>query len=722
VDTRTLSRHRAGHWLGVAAVVALLVGMAFAVLWPARPRPRPPAPVLVERWPVVVRTIAGGGAPGFADGTGPAARFSDPFGVAVDQAGNVFVSDAGDNNAIRRVGPDGATVCLFGGTVGFADGDGAHAAFHAPSGLALTPVGRLVIADTGNNAIRLVSVDGLVTTIAGDGTPGAGDGFGTAARFNGPIGVAAGADGSIYVADTYNDRIRKISAEGQVTTLAGGGGAGYRDGAATEALFDTPSGIAVNDDGVVFVADTGNNAIRRIAPGGEVTTFGLATTGVQGLEPGSGLYRPVGLAVSSGYLYATDGAGRVLIFSADGTGRTLAGGASGSADGPGAAAGFRSPTGIAADARGVAWVADSDNYLVRRLAPPHAAVPQLDIDLDQMPRLTPTTLRLPLLPWPLAPQNGWHEIAATLGEPRGSLGGDGRERLHTGIDVKGDVGEVVLAVRDETVQRPIATGPFGNVNEALRIGVMSYVHLRVGRDRRNKILDPARFSIVSDPLGTPIRVRVKRGARFHVGDPLGTVNRMAHVHLDLGPHGAEVNPLAFGLPEFQDTVPPEIPANGIDLYDEAGARLTVRLNRRLIVTGRVSIVAEAFDRVNGNAQNRRLGIYEIGYQVLLAAGTPAPGFEQPRMTMRFDRLPDAPDAPWRTYADGSGITVYGNRRTRFRYIVTNSVQGGDAYGAYLDATVLAPGDYNIRVIARDQSGNTATRDLPISIVGVRSKK
>lgn len=711
-----MSRHRVGHWLAVATVVALLTGMVFAVLWPARPRPRPRAALPVERWPVVVRTIAGGGAPGFADGIGPAVRFSDPFGVAVDRVGNVFVSDAGDNNAIRRVGPDGATVCLFGGTAGFADGDAAHAAFRSPSGLALTPVGRLVIADTGNNAIRLVSVDGLVTTIAGNGTPGADDGFGSAARFNGPIGVVAGADGSIYVADTYNDRIRKISPAGQVTTLAGGGGTGYRDGAATDALFDTPSGIAVNDDGVVFVADTGNNAIRRIAPSGEVTTFGLATAGVNDVEPGSGLYRPVGLAQSGGYLYATDGAGRVVIFSADGTGRTLAGGASGSENGPGAAAGFRNPTGIAADGHGIAWVADSDNYLLRRLAPLHAAVLQVDIDLDPAPRLTPTTLGLPSLPWPLAPQNGWHEIAATLGEPRGSLGGDGRERLHTGIDVKGDAGEVVLAVRDETVERPIATGPFGNPNEALRIGVVSYVHLRVGRDRRNRTLDPARFAIVSDPLGTPIRVRVKRGARFQVGDPLGTINRMAHVHLDIGPHGAEVNPLAFALPEFRDTVPPEIAANGIDLYDEAGARLTGHRNRRVIVTGRVSVVADAFDRVDGNAKDRRLGIYEIGYQVLLADGTPAPGFEQPRMTMRFDRLPDAPDAPWRTYADGSGIMVYGNRRTRFRYIVTNSVQGGDAYGALLDTTVFAPGDYRIRVIARDQSGNTATRDLPITVI------
>ncbi len=711
-DVRPAGPHRPSSsillWAGLAgALIVAAIGASLFVVSSRRP---PPAPVpSLLRWPVGVRTVAGSGAPGLADGAWQVARFSDPFGVAVDARGDVFISDAGDNNAIRRLTPDGRVAAFSGGREGFDDGEAASAAFRAPSGLAIRPDGRLVVADTGNNAVRTVGLDGRVTTLAGDGTPGSEDGTGRAARFNGPIGVAVAPDGAVYVADTYNDRIRRIGVDGSVTTVAGGGGTGYQDGTAAEALFDTPSGVAVTAAGDVFVADTGNNLIRRVA-GGRVSTVDAAPD----TADQHGWLHPVGLAMSGPLLYVTD-ANRVSVLEPDGRVRVLAGSAPGAANGPGDEARFCGPMGIAVDARGTAWVADSDNYLVRRLSPPGATNPPVDIDLVRAPVLTPASLQLANLPWPVDGQDDWHELAATFGEARGSRGGDGRERLHSGIDVKGDIGAVVRTVRDEAVRRPVSAGPFDAINESLRVGELLYVHVRVGRTRRGAIIDAGRFSVVRDSDGHALRVRVKRGTRFRVGDPIGTINRQAHVHLTVGPFGAEVNPLIFAPPGFVDTEPPAIVPNGISIYDESGARVAVRALGRLLVSGRVSIVAEAYDRVNGNAPYRRLGVYAIGYQVLDAALHPVPGFELPVEAIEFDRLPAEPGAPALVYADGSGITAYGSRSTRFRYIVTNVVRHGDAAAGDWDTTTLTPGDYVVRVTARDLAGNATTQDLKVSV-------
>ena len=385
----------------------------------------------------------------------------------------------------------------------------------------------------------------------------------------------------------------------------------------------------MTEAGVIYVADTGNHAIRRIADG-QVTTVEASLDAIEE----HAWIRPAGIAVSGPCLYVTD-ANRVSIIEPGGAARTLAGLAAGSANGPGDRARFCGPMGIAVDARGTAWVADSDNYLVRRLSPPGAANPPLDIDLVLAPVLTPASLGISGLPWPVDGQDEWHELAATVGEARGSRGGDGRERLHTGIDVKADIGTIVRAVRDEVVRRPVSSGAFGVVNESLGVGVVDYVHVRVGRDRRGRVLDADRFEVVRDPEGRAIRVRVKRGTRFRVGDAVGTVNRRAHVHLDVGPFGAEVNPLAFALPGFADTEPPTIGPNGITILDASGAKVTARGRGRLLVSGRVSIVADVYDRVNGNAANRRLGIYAAGYQVLDDCLGPAPGFETPRETIEF---------------------------------------------------------------------------------------
>ncbi|RPJ54020.1 MAG: gluconolaconase, partial [Acidobacteria bacterium] len=238
----------------IALLVAALGWLLYTRL--TRPPGQPPSPPL---WPVSASTIAGNGTPGRGDGFVSAASFWDPFGVAVDEVGNTFVTDAGDNNMIRCITPTGRVTLVAGGTEGWLDGIGTAAQFHTPSGIAVAPDGTLVVADTGNNAIRRVTPEGVVTTVAGGTGAGHQDGAAATATFDAPLGVAVAADGRIFVADTYNDCVRSISPEGVVTTVAGGVQTGYRDGAGTEARFDTPSGIAIDARGTLFVADTGNN-------------------------------------------------------------------------------------------------------------------------------------------------------------------------------------------------------------------------------------------------------------------------------------------------------------------------------------------------------------------------------------------------------------------------------------------------------------------------------
>ena len=133
------------------------------------------------------------------------------------------------------------------------------------------------------------------------------------------------------------------------------------------------------------------------------------------------------------------------------------------------------------------------------------------------------------------------------------------------------------------------------------------------------------------------------------------------------------------------------------------------------LSGRVAIVVDAYDRVDGNGARRKLGVYALGYQVLGEDGSPAPGFDEPRMTIEFDRLPAESGAGRLIYAEGSGITVYGSRTTRFRYIITNGLRDGRVSQAYWDTSQLPPGEYRLRVIARDRSGNETTRDLDVTV-------
>ena len=709
-----LRRSRALKVTALALLLLSAVCLAFWLYywWQERPQPT------VAGWAATVTRLAGDGAPGLLDDLGPQARFADPFGVAVDRTGNVYVSDAGRNNRIRQITPEGMVKTLAGSAEGFADGPALAAAFNSPSGLAIDRAGNLYVADTGNNRIRKVTPDGVVTTIAGDGTAGYRDGPALTAQFNGPCGVAVDRHGNVYVADTYNDRIRQITTDHQVKTLAGGGQPGYQDGPASAALFDTPCAVAVSASGELFIADTGNNRIRRLTPRGEVTTCAIATPGA--VEAGS-IGAPLGLALThDNFLYVTEkDHSRVLQIAPDGTARVMAGVGYGFANGAGLdTARFNRPAGIAVDWHGALYVADSANYLVRKLAPmvdsKAMAEPQ---ELSPLPRLTADTLQVSEFPWPVDPQQQWHEVVATLGEVRGSYDGESRHHLHSGIDVPGADGAIVRAVLDEKVSNPLSTWGTGGLGEGLQVGAISYIHLRVGREQKDVPIDPIRFAVLNDEQGKPRRVRVKRGTRFRIGDPLGTINRMYHVHLNLGPWGAEVNPLLLPFIGFSDTVAPTIERDGIQLFDPTRQRLTAQRKGRLIVHGDVSIVVDAYDQVDRNLARRRLGLYKLGYQVLKPDGSLVPGFEQPRINIKFDRLPPEREAVKIAYADTSGITVYGSAATKFLYVLTNTVRDGQASSGVWRSAELPPGDYVLRIIAADLAGNEAMsgRNLPISI-------
>ena len=250
-----------------------------------------------------VTTLAGAaGIPGNTDGTGSAARFNGPTGVAVDSSGNVYVADAG-NTSIRKITANG-TVTTFAGLSGIAgssDGVGAAARFNAPQGIAVDSAGNIYVADTNNSTVRKVTAGGAVTTIAGvAGQTGSADGPGGAARFNGPYAVAVDSAGNVYVADFFNATIRRITATGTVTTLAGlAGQVGMVDGIGAAASFNQPYGVAVDGSGNVFVADTYNRSVRKIAAPGVVSTLNGTN---------SRFYYPQGIAADgAGNLYIADG-------------------------------------------------------------------------------------------------------------------------------------------------------------------------------------------------------------------------------------------------------------------------------------------------------------------------------------------------------------------------------------------------------------------------------
>jgi hypothetical protein len=331
---------------------------------------------LVVNTPLIVSTLAGqAGTSGGTDGTGTAARFSSPSDVAVDNAGNVFVADTG-NHTVRKITPAGVVVTLVGevGVSGSSDGSGA-ARFNHPTGIAVDGSGVVYVADTDNNSIRKVTTTGAVFTLAGHaGTTGSADGTGTAATFNSPSGIAVDGTGNLFVADSLNHTIRKVTPAGAVTTIAGtAGSSGAVDGTGSAARFHGPQGLVLDSSGNLYVADTNNSTIRKIVTAtGAVTTL-TGQAGNPGSTDGSSsqarFYYPSGVAVDgTGNLYVADTDNDSLRqISSTGAVSTIAGaaGTSGSADGVGLAARFYFPTGITADGSGNIYVADTNNHTIR---------------------------------------------------------------------------------------------------------------------------------------------------------------------------------------------------------------------------------------------------------------------------------------------------------------------------------------------------------------------
>lgn len=686
----------------VAALTALALAATF---WPAlrdwlRPPLPPPAPTAFD-WTARLVPLAGTGLRGARDGHMLDARFDEPWGVVRGPDGSVFVADGGTANRIRRIAPDGAVTTFAGSGEGFRDGIGAAARFHTPASLAVDRFGALLVADTGNHAIRRIARNGAVTTLAGTGVAGLREGDAALAQFRGPMGVTVDAVGRVYVADTWNDRIRVIEAGGRVRTLAGGA-RGFADGVGAQARFDTPTALAVAGDGTVWVADTGNRALRRIDPDGRVHTWQPTAWDAVDID------RPLSLAVThDGVLYVgTLSPGRVLQVHPDGRARVLTGAAP--------AQWAARAAGLWLEADGSLLLADAAGHRLHRIVPRGADAPG-DGPVGPRPdRPLPDTAQR----WPFAPQDGWHEVVGTLGEVRGNFSGESRSHLHNGLDVRADIGTPVRALMDAKVTSPLAAFSFGGQAEGVSVDELTFLHMRVGRTAQGRNLDPSRFLIEQGDDGRPSLVRILRGTRFAAGDALGTVNPQAHTHLIVGPFGHQHNAIRLGFHGYRDTVPPRI--DGVSLLDDAGTPLAAREDGRVLVTrdgGGLQVVVDAWDQVDGNLPRRRLGLHRIGYQVVHADGTPAPGFEAPRMNLDFSRMPAHPEAVLTAYAADSGITVHGAARTRFLYVPSNIVRGDTVAEARWDPAPLPAGDYLVRAVGVDAAGNRAigATDLPVRL-------
>jgi hypothetical protein len=377
----------------------------------------------------VVTTLAGQAvSSGTNNGTGSAARFNIPSGAALDGSGNVYISDYG-NHVVRKISPTGVVTNLAGtaGVAGTNNGTGAAARFNGPAGVALDGSGNVYVAEYNNHAIRKITPAGVVTTLAGrPGTYGTNNGTGTAARFFNPIGVAVDTSGTVYVGDSGNHAIRKITPAGVVTTLAGlVGTSGTNNGVGVAARFNNPDDVAVDGSNYVYVADGGNNCVRKVAPDGTVTTqAGLCS--MSGSDDGTNstarFYSPLGIALdSAGNLFVGDTGNQIVRkVTPDGVVTTIGGqaGANGSTDGSGSQARFNSPAGLAVDPNGFVYVTDSNNHTVRKGYPALSDYPVVDLpiaSIGTVRHLDVTNLTTTSWSWSIVrcPAAGTAQLSAT---------------------------------------------------------------------------------------------------------------------------------------------------------------------------------------------------------------------------------------------------------------------------------------------------------------------
>jgi hypothetical protein len=331
--------------------------------------------------PYEIRTIAGvAGLAGSYNGTGaPPRLFYYPAGTAADTSGNLYVADP-NSHTIKRITPAAQVITLAGlqFNAGSANGTGSIARFKSPFGIAVDSAGVVYVADTYNHMIRKITPEGAVSTLAGSpGQSGSADGAGSAARFNNPFAVAVDGAGNLYVADSENHTIRKITSAGEVTTLAGSPGlVGSANGTGSVARFYRPQGIATDAHGNIYVANTGHSTIRKITPTGTVTLLaGIAgwCAGDDGIGDSASFCAPTGLVVDSGgNIYVADRDNYTIRKIAPGAVvSTVAGLAryNGSNNGVGNMARFDNPWGVAADMMGTLYVTDANNHTVRKITP-----------------------------------------------------------------------------------------------------------------------------------------------------------------------------------------------------------------------------------------------------------------------------------------------------------------------------------------------------------------
>lgn len=327
---------------------------------------------------VVTTFVGSAGVSATVNGTGTTAQFKEPSYIVSDSEGNLFVTDSGDH-IVRKITPDGVTTTFAGiaGTSGSADNaTGTLATFDFPTGIVIDSDNNIYVADKNNHTIRKITPAGAVTTFAGTaGATGTTDANGSAARFDSPEPMTIDSSNNIYVGDTGNVLIRKIATNGDVTTIAGQAGvSGDADGVGTAASFGNMQGIATDSNGNVFVADTGNQTIRKIDSSNNVTTYAGAS-GVYGTTDGaladSRFAVPCGLTFDKkGNLYISDNDNHtVRKITPEGVVSTLAGTApnTGTTDGTGSAARFYFPFGLTVNPDNILFVVDSYNYTIRKV-------------------------------------------------------------------------------------------------------------------------------------------------------------------------------------------------------------------------------------------------------------------------------------------------------------------------------------------------------------------
>ena len=317
----------------------------------------------------IVTTIAGDGSNAFADGPLLSAKFRSPADVAVAPDGTIYVVDYNDHR-IRKLSNGQVTTLAGSDSTGIINGDGALARFRNPYRIVVDPAGNCYVLDEVDTRIRKVTPAGHVTTYAGSATPGFLDGDALVAQFLiNAEGLAADGNGNVYLGDTFNGRIRKISVAARVSTVAGDGSEGLKNGDGATAEFSFPGSITCDQQGNIYVSDQGNLCIRKITPGGVVST--LAGSGMPGDVDGAGnvaqFRGPQDLVADAhGNIYVID-EDRIRKVTPQGVVSTVAGSAEGYADGEGAVAKFKDPVGLGIDAQGNVYVADLNNFRIRKI-------------------------------------------------------------------------------------------------------------------------------------------------------------------------------------------------------------------------------------------------------------------------------------------------------------------------------------------------------------------